>query len=209
MQKTQSRSQKKLSTRKVAKRQLTSANRRSIDLSDKIKGWGSDLDPSVRPGIPMDKSPDLGFEALYPDIEPQIPRAKVHKSIEHMQMTPVFGNVCPPKGLSGLIRNHAFRFSEAQSRHWLYLVLADRVDMIETLITDIARLDIPNIPKEIGMKAMWKHDKKSVLAWSAIGIGALGAVVYLVNRNKSTRQVKVRSIPSSLNGKRQLRHLES
>lgn len=158
---------------------LTTAQRESLDLSNQIKGWGSDLDPSVRPGVPNDKAPQLGPESLYPGIEPQIPRARVHKSTEHMQMPPVFGNVCPPKGLSGLIRDHAFKFSEGQARHWLYLVLADRVDMAEVLVGDVMRLDIPNIPREMGLGAVLAHDKKRLLKWSAIGLGvaALGALI--------------------------------
>jgi len=160
-------------------RTLTTTERESLDLSSKIKGWGSDLDLAVRPGVPNDKAPQLGYESLYPDIEPQVATAKVHKSTEHMRMPPVFGNVCPPKALSGLIRDHAFKFSEGQTRHWLYLVLADRVDMVEVLVSDVLRLDIPNIPKEMGMGAVLKHDKRAILKWAGVGLGvaALGAFV--------------------------------
>ena len=78
-------------------RSLTTDERRNIDLSDRIKGWGSDLDPRVRPGVPRDKAPELGSETLYPPIEAQVPRVKIHKSTEHGQLTqhgtPLFHDV--------------------------------------------------------------------------------------------------------------------
>src|SRR5688500_13039961 len=89
---------------------LTTVERRTVDLSSKIKGWGSDLDPASRPGVPMDKAPYVGVETLYPAFEQQIPRNKVHKSVEHGKLTPVFGNACPPRGVSGKIRDVAYRF---------------------------------------------------------------------------------------------------
>lgn len=47
-------------------------------------------------------------------------------------LTPVFGTACPPKGLSGALRRHAYaRYSEGWPAHWLILIAADRVDTIE------------------------------------------------------------------------------
>src|SRR5687767_9337143 len=86
---------------------LTTAQRREIDLSSEIPGWGSDLEPGRRPGVPRDKAPDIGPESLYPPIMQQVPRVKIHKSTEHARLTPVFGTTCPPRGLSGGLRDLA------------------------------------------------------------------------------------------------------
>ena len=43
---------------------LTGTERQNVDHSATIVGWGSDLDPNVRPGVPRDKAPDIGALAL-------------------------------------------------------------------------------------------------------------------------------------------------
>lgn len=155
-------------------RGLTTRERETLDLSDRIPGWGSDLDPELRPGVPMDKAPLIGVETLYPDFEQQVPRAKVHKSVEHAKLTPVFGNVCPPKGLSGVIRDVAYGYSEGQLKHWLLLMVADRVDVVEDIFTDLIRLRGPNLFHELGLRAELKYNKKGMAkAAAVVGIGAL------------------------------------
>lgn len=166
-------------------RALTTEQRRELDLSAKIRGWGSDLDPAVRPGVPMDKAPELGVEVLYPDIEQQMPRHKVHKSTEHARLTPVFGNACPPRGLSGIIRDFAYGFSEGRLAHWLLLMFADRVDMIEEILVDLSRLKIPNIPRETGLASSLKYNRKGVIRKSAVaGIGLLAFAALLKARKR-------------------------
>lgn len=54
-------------------------------------------------------------------------------SIERPGVTPVFGSPLPPHGLSGWIRRRAFRHSENNLRHWMMLLAADRVDVVESL----------------------------------------------------------------------------
>jgi len=155
-------------------RSLTTAERRVLDLSAQIRGWGSDLDPSVRPGVPMDKAPGIGVETLYPDFEHQVPRARVHKSTEHGMMPPVFGNVCPPRGLSGKIRDVAYGFSEGRLSHWLLLMLADRVDVVEEFFVDLSHFEIPNIPKEMGLKSELQLNRDAVVRKAVfVGAGAL------------------------------------
>jgi hypothetical protein len=167
-----------LATPNFGGKSLTTAERRTLDLSSKIAGWGSDLDPAVRPGVPRDKAPDVGIETLYPDFEQQVPRHRVHKSTEHAKLTPVFGNVCPPRGLSGKIRDFAYGFSEGRLAHWLLLTAADRVDMVEEVLIDLTRLRIPNIPKEMGLKSELKYNRKGVTKKAAVvGLGVLAFVV--------------------------------
>lgn len=157
---------------------LTTEQRREIDLSSSIRGWGSDLDPARRPGVPRDKAPELGGETLYPDIEPQHAQVKVHKSTEHGQLTPVFGTTCPPRGLSGALRDRAYRYSEGRMSRWLTLMLADRVDVIENLASDLGRLRPPNLVREMGLKSEWRYNRAGVVKALAItGVCVAAAVV--------------------------------
>lgn len=170
-------------------RALTTSERRTVNLSDTIRGWGSDLDPATRPGVPMDKAPGIGVEELYPVLEQQVPRGKVHKSTEHGKLTPVFGNACPPRGLSGLIRDFAYNFSEGRLSHWVLLMAADRVDMVEELLIDLAHLRIPNIPGEMGLQSELKYNRKGV-AKSAVLVGLGAAACLAVSRIKRRRAIK-------------------
>jgi hypothetical protein len=45
----------------------------------------------------------------------------------------------PPSGLSGWIRRRAFRRSESDLRHWMLLLMADRVNVVEGLLDDARR----------------------------------------------------------------------
>lgn len=166
-----------LATPRRGGRSLTTAERSTIDLSSKIAGWGSDLDPAVRPGVPMDKAPDVGIETLYPDFEQQIPRHRVHKSTEHAKLTPVFGNVCPPRGLSGKIRDFAYNFSEGRLSHWILLMTADRVDVVEEILIDLSRFQIPNIPKEMGLRSALKYNRNGLV--EKVAVVGLGVLAYM------------------------------
>jgi hypothetical protein len=103
----------------------------SEQLRARIPGWGADLDPADRPAVPRERL-DLvtGAHWDFPDRQPElVPR---ERSIEHAFLTPVFGTAQPLRGLSGVVRAHAYeRYSEARAAHWLLLVLGDRIDAIE------------------------------------------------------------------------------
>jgi hypothetical protein len=43
----------------------------------------------------------------------------------------VFGTAQPPRGLSGVLRRRAYLLPEHHTRHWLWLLLADRIDVLE------------------------------------------------------------------------------
>jgi hypothetical protein len=43
----------------------------------------------------------------------------------------VRSSAVPPRGLSGFIRRVAYRVPDHKPRHWLYLMLADRIDAVE------------------------------------------------------------------------------
>jgi hypothetical protein len=125
----------------------------SDELRARIPGWGADLDPKDRPSVPRERF-DPSFSGAhweFPDRQPENwPR---ERSIEHQMLTPVFGTSCPPRGVSGAIRRYAYkRYSEGRAAHWLLLVAADRVDVVES------RLRSPGNPvAETGVLSEFSH----------------------------------------------------
>lgn len=103
-----------------------------------IPGWGADLDRRNRPAVPMEQSPRED-DAHWDVPEAQTPTVEILHSIERPGLTPVFGTACPPSGLSGKLRRIAFRRSENDIRHWMMLLMADRVNVIEGLLDDARR----------------------------------------------------------------------
>ena len=97
-------------------------------LRARIPGWGADLDPKDRPSYPREvyDPASTGARWDYPDEQPD--REGRERSIEHGQLTPVFGTSAPLHGVSGGIRRYAYRYGEGRAAHWLLLLLGDRVD---------------------------------------------------------------------------------
>lgn len=108
----------------------------SEELRARVPGWGADLDPKDRPSVPKERF-DPGATGAHWDLPEQQPeRVPRERSIEHERLTPVFESTLPPKGLSGVIRRAAFRYSEGRAAHWLMLLAADRVDVVESRVGD-------------------------------------------------------------------------
>ncbi len=163
---------------------LTTEDRARVDHSATIAGWGSDLDRARRPGVPRDKAPDIGVEHLYPaDIPAQVPHARIHKSTEHARLTPVFGTSCPPRGLSGWLRDIGYRYSEGRMARWLTLMAADRVDVVESVVDDLVTLRGPNLVRETGLRTEWQYNRSGFITKAAVvGLSALAAYVVLSRR---------------------------
>jgi hypothetical protein len=109
----------------------------------------------------------------------QIPTVKIHKSIEHPDLTPVFGTTCPPSGLSGRLRDVAYQYSEGRLAHWMTLMLADRVDVWEGLIDDLVHGKVPHPMHERGWKTRMTHKTADRLNQRRNKIVAVGAAVAL------------------------------
>ena len=130
----------------------------SDDLRARIPGWGADLDPLDRPSVPKEQfDPTFGGAHWeFPDRQPE--RWPRERSIEHAFLTPVFGTSCPPKGLSGAIRRYAYRtYSEARAAHWLLLVAADRVDVVESTLKSFGGRHPDNPISETGVLSEISH----------------------------------------------------
>ena len=151
-----------------------------------VKGWGIDADPKNDPVYPM-KRRNNGEHAGYSwERPPQQPvDIEVLQSNERPHLTAVFGTSTPPMGLSGSLRRFAFRYSESSYGHWLPLMLADRVNVVEGIASDLAHGHIPNVFGEAGLKEQWKHNPKSRVVFLLAGAAlAGGAVWYLRRRDK-------------------------
>jgi hypothetical protein len=124
----------------------------SDELRARIPGWGVDLDPADRPAVPRERfDPTLtGTHRRLPEQQPEHqPR---ERSIEHASLTPVFGTVAPLHGLSGVLRRQAYqRYSEARAAHWLLLIGADRVDVVESALRSFLTLHPDNPVTETGV----------------------------------------------------------
>lgn len=143
-----------------------------------VLGWGVDADPRNDPTYPMrDRSGESkgGLDWQRPASQPQT--VELLRSTEHNRRTAVFGTSTPPRGLSGMIRRRAFHASEGKWSHWLLLLLADRIDMVEGVGEDLARGRLPNIPAEMGLKSEIRHNLPGLLTKVAVG-GALVLATY-------------------------------
>lgn len=95
-----------------------------------IESRGVDLDPRQRPGIPMEQPPHPLPGAQMP-ISQQHSAYPVLKHGGRREMPPVYGTAAPPKGLSGVLRKLAYHYPDHLARHWMVLMMADRVDSLE------------------------------------------------------------------------------
>jgi hypothetical protein len=154
---------------------------------DHILGWGIDADTENDPTYPMKRRNGADYERFNYEKPPQQPvDIEVLHSIERPGISRVFGTSIPPSGLSGMIRRFAFRYSESSYAHWVPLVLADRINMIEGLVEDLAHGIVPNIFAERGWQAEWKYNRKSMVRNMAIGAVVAAGIVALTMRNKKT-----------------------
>jgi len=145
-----------------------------------IPGWNIDFDPENEPTYPMKKYTGDDHKRLNYQRPPQQPvSVEILRSIERPNYSAVLGTTSPPSGLSGAIRRWAFKHSEDRYRHWIPLILADRINMIEGMIDDIKHGHFPNIIAERGYKAEWKYNKKG-LAQKAVGLLLTTAVLTIL-----------------------------
>lgn len=160
----------------------------SVDTSA-IPGWGIDADPRNDPTYPMrhvDQQQGRGLHWVRP--VQQHPTVEILQSIEYNRLPAVVGTSTPPSGLSGVIRRHAFRRSESDWWHWLLLLGADRINMVEGIVEDLAGGRVPNIPGEMGLRAEWQHNKKGLAA--KIGVGLMISTVLLsAIRDRRARKI--------------------
>lgn len=145
-----------------------------------IPGWGMDADPDNEPTYPMKNyTGDDHHRINYERSLQQTETVEILQSNERPALSVVFGTAIPPSGLSGRIRHYAFTHSEDRYRHWMPLLIADRIQVFEGIIDDFRKGYFPNIFAEKGWKAAWKYNKKSLI--TKVGITASVAVFIMLS----------------------------
>jgi hypothetical protein len=106
--------------------------------------WAVDRDFARRPGVPSHREPEIWPNAQE-DIVPMDPArsAPFKHGRPNREWPPVFGTVCQPKGLSGLVRRWASSFPDHKPQHWLLKMLGDRVDSFEHRLGKVAPVAVP------------------------------------------------------------------
>jgi len=151
-----------------------------------IPGWGYDADPKNNPTYPMKHYTGDDHERIHYERGPrQEVKQEVLMSIERPMMTTIHGTSVPPSGVSGALRRFAFRYSESTYRHWVPLVLADRVNVVEGIIDDLKHGIVPNLFVEKGWKAEWKYNRQGLIKKLALAAGAITLTVWMMRRRRS------------------------
>lgn len=101
---------------------------------------GVDENPEVRPGVPRESRPHRlpGAHWMEPEQQPATPQLVARLGLH--RLTPVFSTALPPRGVSGVVRRIAHRIPDHRVSHWVLLMLADRVDVIQSLF-------VPAVPR--------------------------------------------------------------
>ena len=153
-----------------------------------VVGWGVDADPKNDPTYPYrDRSKDEGLTKNWKRPPLQNSDVEILQSIEHIRTPAVFGTSTPPSAVSGMIRRAAFRWSESNWIHWLMLMGADRVNVVEGIVGDLARAKIPNIAAEMGIRSEWAHNKKGLAKKVVVAAALTAGAVALARRRQSDR----------------------
>ena len=151
-----------------------------------IPGWGVDVDPENNPTYPMRHVEDQERGLSWTRPSQQEPRVEVLQSIEYDRPPAVTGTSTPPSGMSGAIRRYAFRRSESDWWHWLLLMGADRINVVEGVMQDIARGKLPNVPGEMGVRAEWRHNRKGFVLKSGVTL-AIGGLAFAAMRSRRAK----------------------
>jgi hypothetical protein len=154
---------------------------------ESVPGWGVDADPQNDPTYPYRRRENDDHKGQWPRPPVQESDVEILQSIEHVRTPAVFGTSTPPSGLSGAVRRGAFRWSESNWMHWLLLMGADRINVVEGIVQDVSRGKVPNIPAEMGMRAEWEHNKKGVATTVGVALVATGGIVLLLGRRRKRR----------------------
>ena len=159
-------------------------NRHSPPREDlqRIPGWGSDLDHKNRPAIPMERTPPRFIHVPHGQPVQQAQTVEVFYSPERPGITPLFGTAQPPKWLSGAIRRVAYKLPENDLRHWLMLIAADRVNVVEGIVDDLRRGYVPNVLGEMGIRSELRYNPVGLVGKALIATAVVGGVLLLRKR---------------------------
>jgi len=178
----------------------------SSELRARIPGWGVDLDPKDRPAVPKEQFDPSATGAHWDFPQRQPTKWPRERSIEHKFLTPVFGTSCPPQGLSGVVRRYAYRYSEARAAHWLLLMGADRINVVEARLQALLSGRPDSRIRETGILSEFTHggvrsrvgrDRADLSHQWIDAVGfiapyvAVAGVAYMLMRRQSDRRRRI------------------
>jgi hypothetical protein len=102
-----------------------------------------DRDRSRRPGVPRERPPQPWPNSRFPPARMKARPSAPKHGRPNKPMPPVYGTAVPPRGVSGAIRKAAYRVPDHVTRHWLLLLLADRVDAWGTRVRRVLTVAAP------------------------------------------------------------------
>lgn len=149
-----------------------------------IKDWAIDANPKNDPTYPIRRRFEGDQKSEWNRPAQQEPIEGILQSNERPNLPSVYGTSVPAANVSGAIRRYAFRYSEGRYRHWLLLLLADRVNMVEGLAHDVTEGKIPHCLDERGFNAEWQFNRKAVVERAAIGVAVVGVIALLLCSKK-------------------------
>jgi hypothetical protein len=143
-----------------------------------IKGWGIDNHPDDEPNYPIKHYTGDDHQRLNWQ-RPTLQEVNVELLVSTERPSPsaVFGSTLPPRGLSGIIRRYAFKHSENEFSHWLPLLIADRVDVVEGILSDLLHAKLPRLLKERGWKALAEFAPGILTRKIGVRLAVLAAIV--------------------------------
>ncbi|RYF85451.1 MAG: hypothetical protein EON98_06530 [Chitinophagaceae bacterium] len=160
-------------------------DRKIVEQPNDLPGWGIDADPENDPTYPMKHWNGADHQRIHYTRPPLQPiDVEVLHSNERPNVTAVFGTVSPPSGLSGQLRRFAFKYSEGTATHWMTLILADRINVVEGIVDDIKHGHFPNLIAERGWKAEWKYNREGVIKKVAVTAAIATVAVLLLSKKK-------------------------
>ena len=150
-----------------------------------VDGWNIDDDPGNNPTYPMrDVSADVSAGLDWQRPDPQASNVEVLQSVEYLSRPAVFGTSSPPSGLSGVVRRLAFKRSESDWWHWLLLIAADRINVVEGVIEDLGNGRVPNIAAEMGLGAELKYNRPAFVAKTVTTLAVSALALALITRRR-------------------------
>ena len=154
-----------------------------------IPGWGMDADAENDPTYPMKHNTGADHQRLnYERAPQQRVDVEILQSVERPAITRVFGTSTPPSGLSGLIRRFAYKkYSENIPAHWMTLILADKINVVEGLIDDFKKGTVPNLWVEKGWRSEWRTNREGVIKNVAVATLAATAVFLIMSQRRKKR----------------------
>lgn len=132
----------------------------------------ADIEPRDRVGVPMEPPPEERESRGGASPARQRPQARHFHRAGTGGLTPVFGSAQPPHGVSGALRGLAYSIPEHHAPHWMTLLLADRVDVLESRIGRYISLPL----RSAGLEGAGESVRKNPLP---VLLGALMGMVLL------------------------------